>query len=80
VEEGHLLEPWGVLAKTAEALFLVVYGFELTWFGRRALVGCLATVLVVALAGAALILIGGEPTHHKKVAPSQQHDSKKHAE
>jgi uncharacterized membrane protein YfcA len=79
VEEGHLLEPWGVLAKTVEALFLVVCGFELTGFGRRALVGGLATVLVeAALAGAALILGGGEPTHHEVVAPSQQHDSKKH--
>lgn len=59
----------------------MVCGFELTRFGRRALVGGLATVLVAALAGAALILIGGEPTHHEKVAPSQQqHDSKKHAE
>ena len=52
VEEGHLLESWGVLAKTAEALFLVVCGFELTRFGRRALVGDLATLLVAAaLAG-----------------------------
>ena len=44
--------------------------------------GGLATVLMAAaLAGAALILIGGEATHHEKVAPSQQqHDSKKHAE
>ncbi len=79
VEEGHLLEPWGVLAKSAEALFLVVCGFEFTWFGRRALLGGLATVLVAAaLARAALILIGGEPTHHEEVAPSWQHDSKKH--
>jgi hypothetical protein len=59
----------------------VVCGFEFTWFGRRALLGGLATVLVAAaLARAALILIGGEPTHHEEVAPSQQHDSKQHTE
>jgi hypothetical protein len=54
VEEGHLLEPWGVLAMTVEALFLVVCGFELAWFGRRALAGDSAAVLAAAaLAGGA---------------------------
>lgn len=56
----------------------MVCGFEFTWFGRRTLLGGLATVLVAALARAALLLIGGEATHHEQVAPSRQHDSKKH--
>jgi hypothetical protein len=73
VEEGHLLEPWGVLAKTVEALFLVVCGFELAWFGRRALAGGSAAVLAAAvLAGAALIRIGDAPTHHEEAPPSQE--------
>jgi hypothetical protein len=70
---------WGFLAKTAQALFLVVCGFELTGFERRPLVGGLATVLVeAALAGTALILVGDEPTHYEEVAPSQRHDFRKH--
>ncbi len=58
-----------------EALFLVLCGFELTWFGRRALMGGTAAVLVAAaLAGAALILITDTPTNHEEALPSQQHE------
>ncbi len=51
VERGHLLEPLGILTKVAEALFLLLCGFEftrsLTGLRRWALVGGIAAALVV---------------------------------
>lgn len=75
---GSLLEPAGILAKTLEALFLVVCASELvSTFGRRALaVGVVAVVLVAGLA-AALNLLGAAPANHHgggEPAPSEHHD------
>lgn len=73
--EGHLLEPVGVLAKTLEALFLVLCGFEFfAGFGRRALAGGIAGVLVVAGLATGLILLGAAPGAHQEEGPAQEQD------
>ena len=75
VHEGRLLEPVGVLAKTLEALFLVLCGFELfAGFGRRALTGGIVGVLVAAGLATGLILLGAAPGVHHEEGPAQQHD------
>jgi hypothetical protein len=70
VEEGHLIEPLGLLAKAVEALFLLLCAFALTRRlaagGRWVVLAVTATALVV-LPAAALALGPGEaeeePTH-----------------
>lgn len=74
MEARGLLEPVGVLAKTLEALFLVVCAFELAArFRRRALTVALAAVLAAAVLAAALILLGAAPAEHDEPAPARQH-------
>ena len=67
VERGGLsglLEPAGVLAKTLEALFLVVCASELSsGFRRRAPVAAVVVLATAALA-AVLILLGAAPEDH----------------
>jgi hypothetical protein len=71
VEEGHLLEPLGLLAKAVEALFLLLCAIVLTRSlaarGRWAVLAATVTALVV-LPAAALALAPGEaeegPTQH----------------
>ena len=74
---GSLLEPAGILAKTLEALFLVVCGFELvSSFGRRVLAVGMAGVVAAAGLAAALNLLGAAPAEHhggEEPAPSQEH-------
>lgn len=77
MEAGGLLEPLGVLAKTLEALFLVLCGFELfDRFGRRALAIGMAAVLATAALATGLILFGvasGDETEHEP-SPSRHHE------
>lgn len=77
MEAGGLLEPLGILAKTLEALFLVLCAFELiTGFGRRALAIGVAAVLAIAGLAAALILLGAAPADHdspESSPPQEQH-------
>jgi hypothetical protein len=71
VEEGHLLEPLGLLAKAVEALFLLVCAIALAGRlaarGRWAVLAATVAALVV-LPAAALVLAPGEaeegPTQH----------------
>ena len=82
MEAGGLLEPAGILAKTLEALFLVLCAFELVAvYGRRALAIGTAAVLTVAGLAAALVPLGvAGPTDHDgahddpEPMPSQHHD------
>ena len=78
MEAGNLLEPVGVLAKTLEALFLVLCAFELgAGFGRRALIIGVAVVLAAAGLAAGLILLGVAPAGDHGAEPSlsgQHHD------
>ncbi len=82
MEAGGLLEPAGILAKTLEALFLVLCAFELvTGFGRMALSIGIAAVLTMAGLAAALVPLGvAGPTDHDgahddpEPMPSQHHD------
>jgi hypothetical protein len=72
VEEGHLIEPLGLLAKAVEALFLMLCAFALTRSlaprGRWAVLATTVASLVV-LPAAALALAPGEaeegPTHDR---------------
>lgn len=78
MEAGGLLEPLGVLAKTLEALFLVLCAFELiTGFGRRALAIGVAAVLATAGLATALILLGAAPAADNDGPESspQQHEN-----
>lgn len=65
MERESLFEPLGILSKVAEALFLVLCTFEftrsLTRFGRWALAGSIAAVLVT-IPGVALALGSNEAT------------------
>jgi hypothetical protein len=71
VEEGHLIEPLGLLAKTVEAVFLLLCAFALMRTlaprVRRAALAATAAALV-ALPAVALALVPGEaergPTRH----------------
>jgi hypothetical protein len=77
VEEGHLIEPLGLLAKTVEALFLLLCAFALTRSlaprGRWAVLAATVAALVV-LPAAALALAPGEA----KEGPAQ--DNSHHGE
>ncbi len=75
VEEGHLLEPVGILAKVVEALFLVFCAFEFTGalsVSRRWALGIgVAALLLVVVPGLALAL--GPHEAHEKHTPEHHH-------
>jgi hypothetical protein len=71
VEEGHLIEPLGLLAKAVEALFLLVCAIALTnrlaARGRWAVLAATVAALVVLPAAALALAPGGAeegPTQH----------------
>jgi hypothetical protein len=80
VEEGHLIDPLGLLAKAVEALFLLLCAIALTRSlparGRRAVLAA-AVAAVVVLPAAALALAPGEaeegPTQHDNGPHEEDH-------